>query len=184
MVLGVFPGDGLPAPERLLRSSGGASYVALGDAALVFTATCKAVLVTRRWRVLRHRVRVVEALALLVVARVARLVIPMRRWALVLGGAGAARVVVDATATPRRVEVLVAAAVESAARHVPANCLDKAVAASLMLRQRDAPSVVVIGLNRDQPTDVPHAWVVGPSGNVVVGEAEMHGFRPVSQFGG
>ncbi|NHA01547.1 PqqD family protein [Nocardioides sp. W3-2-3] len=79
---------------------------------------------------LRHRLRVVEALALVLLARVLRRHVPMRRWAPLLGPSGPA-------ATPpvlgrlSGTEARVAVALRSATARTGANCLEQAVAASL-----------------------------------------------------
>lgn len=131
---------------------------------------------------LRHRLRVVEALVLVLLARVLRRHVPMRRWSALLGPTG------PATTAPvlgrlDGAEVRVAVALRSAAARTGANCLEQAVAASLMMRARRRPGVVVIGLDARRPEAVPHAWFVGRSGLVVTGEEVMDGFRPASQFG-
>lgn len=129
-----------------------------------------------------RRLRVAEALVLLLVARVLRRFVAMRRWAPLLGDPGPPQAPM-ALAPLTGDEALVARAVASGARRLSANCLEQAVAASLMLRRRGGRAVVVIGLGRERPDGVPHAWLVGPSGAVVTGGEEMPGFRPVSQFG-
>lgn len=123
-----------------------------------------------------------EALLLVLTARALRRWVPMRRWSPVLGP----RATPTARAlpgVPAGAEALVAAAVGSASRRVGANCLDQAFAASLMLRLRGERGVVVIGLDRADPTAAPHAWLVGASGRAVVGGDGVDRFVPVSQFG-
>jgi hypothetical protein len=129
-----------------------------------------------------RRLRVLEALGLLVLARVLRRYVPMRRWARLLGEPGPPTVPME-VAPLTGDEALVARAVASGARRLSANCLEQAVAASLMLRRRGSGAVVVIGLDPQRPQGIPHAWLVGRSGTVVVGGEEMPGFRPVNQFG-
>ena len=124
--------------------------------------------------------RVLEALLLMLAARVLRHLVPMRRWAPLLGVNG------PATAAIRLgrldgAEQAVAGAVSSGAHRIGSNCLEQAVAASVMLRVRRTPGVVVIGLDVADPSAVPHAWLVGPSGHVVCGGDEG-GHRPVNQF--
>lgn len=131
---------------------------------------------------LRHRLRVVVAIVLLLGARLLRRTVAMRRWARILGENGPVEVGVEVTRL-EGVEREVAGAVASGARRTSANCLEQAVAASLMLRARGARGVVVIGLDPRQPDGVPHAWLVGPSGSVVVGGDVVDRFRPVNQFG-
>lgn len=128
-----------------------------------------------------HRARVVEALVLLGVAHVLRLRVPMRRWARVLGPHGPTSVaIVTGPLTGREADV--ARAIGAAVRRTGANCLEQAVAASVMLRRRGLPGRVVIGLDVADPSQVPHAWFVGASGLVVVGGDEGR-HRPVNQFG-
>jgi hypothetical protein len=128
----------------------------------------------------RHRTRVVEALVLMLAARVLRLVVPMRRWAPLLGENGPATAPIELGALGGT-EQAVSGAVWSGARRLGSNCLEQAVAASVMLRVRRTPGVVVIGLDVADPSAVPHAWLVGPSGHVVCGGPEG-GHRPVNQF--
>lgn len=132
---------------------------------------------------LRRRLRAAEALALVLLARMLRTRVPMRRWAFLLGPTGPARAETAAHVAPTGPEVLVARAVGSAARRTSANCLEQAVAASLMLRVRRHPGAVVIGLDLADPSGVPHAWLVGRSGAVIVGGEARGDFRAVSQFG-
>ncbi|HWU21088.1 MAG TPA: lasso peptide biosynthesis B2 protein [Nocardioides sp.] len=128
-----------------------------------------------------HRARVVEALVLLGVAHVLRLRVPMRRWARVLGPHGPTSVpIVTGPLTGREAEV--SRAIAAAVRRTGANCLEQAVAASVMLRRRRLPGLVVIGLDVTDPSQVPHAWFVGASGLVVVG-GDRGRHRPVNQFG-
>jgi len=134
------------------------------------------------WARARHRLRVLEAIVLLLVARMLRKGVAMRRWSGLLGATGPVRVGVD-VGPLAGTEAEVGRAVASAARRTSANCLEQAVAASLMLRARRTPGVVVIGLDAKRPTEVPHAWLVGPSGTVVVGGDVVDRFRPVNQFG-
>lgn len=130
----------------------------------------------------RRRLRVLEALVLVLVGRGLRRWVPMRRWSRVLGPT-APPTAEPVPGTPQGAEEAVAAAVGSASRRVGANCLEQAFAASLMLRRRGDHGVVVIGLDRADPSAAPHAWLVGSSGRVVVGGETRDRFVPVSQFG-
>lgn len=130
-----------------------------------------------RWR---HRGRVLEALLLMVAARLLRHVVPMRRWAPLLGANGPATSPIELGALEGS-EHAVAGAIWSGSHRMGANCLEQAVAASVMLRVRRTPGVVVIGLDAADPSAVPHAWLVGRSGHVVCGGAEGR-HRPVNQF--
>lgn len=135
---------------------------------------------------LRHYLRVLEALVLLGLARGLRRWVPMRRWARILGPTGP---VTPTTADPAQppepslTEWQVCGAIERATARLDANCLEQAVAGSLMLRARRQPASVVIGLDAADPGAVPHAWLVGRSGAVVLGRDETGRYRPVSQFG-
>ncbi|MCL2541509.1 MAG: lasso peptide biosynthesis B2 protein [Nocardioidaceae bacterium] len=131
----------------------------------------------------RRRLRVLEALTLVALARLLRRRVPMRRWSFLLGATGPALAGTSGELPPVGVEARVARAVGSAARRTGANCLEQAVAASLMLRVRRRPGAVVIGLDRTDPAGVPHAWLVGGSGAVLTGGETMGDFRAVSQFG-
>lgn len=134
------------------------------------------------WSTTTRRLRALEALVLLLLARGLRKWVAMRRWAPLLGenGPPAAPMALEPLAGR---EAVVARAVASGARRTSANCLEQAVAASLMLRRRGTRAVVVIGLDPARPDAIPHAWLVGASGSVVTGADEMPGFRPVNQFG-
>lgn len=135
---------------------------------------------------LRHYLRVLEALVLLGLARALRRWVPMRRWARILGPTGPATAGTAGTPTEppaSPVESRVSGAVERASVRFDANCLEQAVAGSLMLRVRRRPARVVIGLDTADPGAVPHAWLVGRSGAVVLGRDETGRYRPVSQFG-
>lgn len=131
---------------------------------------------------LRRRLRVLEALVLVLVGRVLRRWVPMRRWSRLLGATCVPTVEVVPAVLEGR-EALVARAVTAAAHRVDGNCLEQAFAGSLMLRLRREPAVVVIGLDRADPASPPHAWLVGSSGGVVVGGDGRDRYVPVSQFG-
>ena len=131
---------------------------------------------------LRRRLRVAEALVLLLIGRVVRARVPMRRWSRALGPTLPPTITARPGA-PEGAEAAVAIAVASAVRRVGGNCLEQAFAASLMLRLRGRRGVVVIGLDRTDRTAAPHAWLVGPSGRVVVGGELMDQYVAVNQFG-
>ncbi|WP_460851375.1 lasso peptide biosynthesis B2 protein [Nocardioides montaniterrae] len=129
----------------------------------------------------RHRLRVLEAMVLVLGARLLRHVVPMRRWAAILGAHGPATSPI-VTGPLGGVEQEVSAAVWRGAVRLHANCLEQAVAASVMLRVRRTPGVVVIGLDVADPSAVPHAWLVGGSSGLVVCGGDEGGHRPVNQF--
>ena len=120
----------------------------------------------RAWRVL-------EALALLVVATTLRTFVPMPRWSFLLGTATEPTAAGDFAGGGGLLgrEAAVASAVNVASWALPyqPNCLDRATAAQVMLRLRRQPGRVVIGL---APRDdwKAHAWLMGGSGTVVGGE--------------
>jgi hypothetical protein len=129
-----------------------------------------------------RRLRVLEAVALVLVGRLLRRWVPMRRWSRVMGPT-APPTAVPAPGLPAGVEEKVARAVASAVRRVGGNCLEQAFSASVMLRARGERGAVVIGLDRTNLGAAPHAWLVGASGRIVVGGDVMDQFVPVSQFG-
>lgn len=61
-------------------------------------------------------------------------------------------------------------------------CLDRAIAGHLMLRLRRVPTRLVVGLNKADPVEGSHAWLVGASGSVVVGGEVMDDFVPVTEI--
>jgi hypothetical protein len=146
----------------------------------------------RRWA---HRVRVVEAVVLLVLAAVAQRWVAMTRWSGVLGQSAA----VPSASRGQAISELPAraasaaewhamVAVRRARRMVPwsPRCLAEATAAQVLLRQLGEPGVVVIGLRRPddhiagQMWDA-HAWLMGRHGALVGGPA-AEGFTATSVF--
>ena len=135
------------------------------------------------------RLRTAQAAGVLLGATAVRRLLPPRRLTLVLGQPGPARQGVD---VPLRVvgrERDVAVAVGRAAHRLPVatTCLDRAIAARLLLRAGGARPAVVIGLAPDEEPAAStsgwgaHAWLVGDTG-VVVGGAEAAAFTPVTVF--
>lgn len=135
---------------------------------------------------LRGRLEVLEAALLLVVAHGLRRSLPMARWARLIGiphpvdGPGP-------SGHPTPVDLRVRHALrraESRLSRLPATltCLDQAVAGSLMLQRRGARPSVVVGLDREDPLLGSHAWLVGASGWVLVGDEVRSGFTPVTAF--
>jgi len=134
---------------------------------------------------LGYRRRTLEACVLLAVATLLRRYVTMRRWSRVLGEMGPVRPAPAPVGPSDPTERAVALAVAAAARRLPAatTCLDRAIAASLMMRARGRRPRLLIGMPLDDPRGTSHAWLVGESGRVVVGDGELERFRPVTQFG-
>lgn len=129
------------------------------------------------------RRRRTEAMALLALASLGRRAVPMRRWARVLGNRTVAHSAVPSPVRLTGVEDEVSRALRVATDTVPftASCLDQAVAGSLLLRRRGLGATVVIGLSTIDPHKS-HAWLLGPSGEVLVGGIVADGFVPVTEF--
>lgn len=125
----------------------------------------------------------VEALGLLVVASVLRRAVPMRRWAGLLGVPHPPTELGSTPITPATGrEGDIGLAVGRAAARLPhgPTCLDRVVAAQVMLRRRGRPGVAVIGLAPERQWNA-HAWLVGRTG-VVVGADEASRFAPATIF--
>lgn len=134
-----------------------------------------------RWR---SRGRALEAVVLLLVSTAVRRWVPMRRWARVLGRVRTPEVSSVRASRLEGAERQVANALRSGGRRVPVSttCLDRAIAGHLMLRRRGAHPRLVVGLNRADPAEGSHAWLVGASGAVVVGGEVMDDFVPVTEI--
>jgi hypothetical protein len=134
---------------------------------------------TRGWLL-----RTMEAAVVLTIVGSVRRLVPMRVWSGVVGHRVAAVPTIEDRKRPTPPERSVAQAVRSAARWLPfeISCLDQAVGGSLMLRRRDVSASVVIGINRLDPTDTSHAWLVGASGAVLIGANRIDEFAPVTEF--
>lgn len=147
----------------------------------------------RRWA---HRARVIEAVALFVVAAFAQRFVSMPRWSGVLGTPGEVpadwegRSVVTLpvrAATPAELHTL--RALRRARRLVPwsPRCLVEATAGQVLLRQLGSAGVVVIGLRPPPPPHRPdepweaHAWLVGRTGALSGGPAAT-GFTATTVF--
>lgn len=149
----------------------------------------------RRWI---HRIRVIEAMALFVVAAFAQRFVPMPRWSGVLGRPGA--VPADwqgnaVVALPVRAATLpelhTVRALRAARRLVPwsPRCLVEATAGQVLLRQQGSAGIVVIGLRPPSdgqprtggnPWDA-HAWLIGETGALSGGPAAK-GFTATTVF--
>ena len=137
----------------------------------------------------RGRARTAGAAGVLLAATVVRRRVPPRRLTWVLGQPGRARQDVEPPLTVTGREREVAVAVWRATRRLPVEttCLDRAIAARLLLRAGGRRPAVVIGLAPGQEPSASssgwgaHAWLVGDTG-VVVGGAEAAAFTPVTVF--
>jgi len=133
----------------------------------------------------RARSRTVEAVLLTGAARLLRTTLPMRSWQRLAGRKEAATSSTPATVIPPKgTERRVAIAIRRAQYRSPfeANCLDQALAARWMLQRRGGHPVLVIGLNRANLSDEPHAWLAGERGSTITGGAAMPDYVPVTEF--
>jgi hypothetical protein len=133
-----------------------------------------------------HRLRVLEALAALTLARVALRVMPFR-WIVALVGCAAT---VGDDDRPRRastdpVSAGVRSALRAGARRLPwhSTCLTRALAGRMMLSRRGVPSTLVFGVTNDGGRDgagiAAHAWLMTADGTVCGGR-EAPRFRPLA----
>jgi hypothetical protein len=119
----------------------------------------------------------------LAAASVLRRLLPMPRWAWLVGRPGVAPAEVRPQAPRPGRDRDVALALRSADRRLPwpTTCLDRAVAGQLLLRRRGRPGTLVIGLDRADVTAVPHAWLMAGDAVLVGGEV-MGGYVPTTAF--
>jgi GNAT superfamily N-acetyltransferase len=110
----------------------------------------------RPWQ---RRARTVEAIALLLLARILVAVVPFARWRGRLGWSG------EASTAQFELARLLAAHVEFAAARLglPLKCLPRAMALSWMLRRRGIAHRLIVAARpqaeRDGVADALHAWV-------------------------
>jgi hypothetical protein len=109
---------------------------------------------------LRPRLRVAEAMVLLVLARLLIVAVPLRRWRGTLGRVAPAPEGTQITVVHRRV----AGAVKRAGAWLPGDfvCLPRAMAGQWMLRRRGQPSALVFGVLPEHASGdehALHAWV-------------------------
>jgi hypothetical protein len=129
-----------------------------------------------------HRLRVIEALTVLIVARLALRVLPFG-W--IAGLAGATDVSRDHDRPHRPTTDPVSAGVRTAlragARRLPwrSTCLTRALAGRMMLARRGVPSALVFGVTRDGAGVAAHAWLMTADGTVCGGR-EAPRFRPLA----
>ena len=132
----------------------------------------------------RHRLRVIEAMLALVIARLMLRTLPFTT-AMKLAGTGVAAGNDDVL--PRRSRDPVAAgvgvAVKRAATHMPwrFTCLARSLAGRLMLMRRGVPSAIVFGVAKDRDEISAHAWLVAVDG-LVCGGREAPNFQPIAAF--
>jgi hypothetical protein len=133
-------------------------------------------------RLTRHRLRVIEAIAVLTAARVAVLVVPFAWIAGVAGRVDAAH----AHDRPERsttdpVTLAVRDALRAAVRRLPwrTTCLVRAMAGRLMLAWRGTPSTLVLGVAANGETIGAHAWLMAADG-CVCGGRDARQFRPLA----
>ncbi len=124
----------------------------------------------------RHRLRVVEAMGLLLLARFLIILVPMRYWRSTLGRIGTATIGGGGDACRH-----VIAAVLSGAQRLPVEmvCLPRAMAVQWMLRRRGVPSALVFGILPQLGSgDIHalHAWVES-GGQTVIGDDPTREYR-------
>jgi hypothetical protein len=132
----------------------------------------------------RNHARVLEAMAVLVLARAAVRTIPLRRLAWLTGPVSqgdASHQSTERSGDPR--VRLVAASLRRGAARLPwhSGCLVRALAGGAMLRRRRIASTLVVGVARDAAGLRAHAWLVA-DGGTVCGGREAVDFRPIAAF--
>jgi len=119
-----------------------------------------------RWR---HRARVLEAMALLIVSMLTLRIVPvgrLLRWCrLPICSAPPA----DAPLAECEIGDAVLAAVQRLGQRP--NCLPQAIAAGIMLRRRGSTPRIAFGARRRDGTLTAHAWLIADTGIVCGGEA-------------
>jgi len=122
---------------------------------------------------------------MLTMATVTRRLVPMTRWQGLLGKPAPVDEPRRTLAPPYGLEATVARHINAAERRLPfhTNCLDEATAGQLMLRRRNRPGAVVIGLSSGEPGEQwgAHAWLVGRTG-VITGRRVALDYAPASIF--
>lgn len=127
--------------------------------------------------------RAVEALALLIAARLALSVLPVglifRSLRLTMEPAAAFDDRVPPAARP------IGLAIDRAARRLPGEtrCLPRALAGALMLRRRRLQATVVLGVRSKDGLLKAHAWLLS-AGAPVLGAANAQVFVPLAAFSG
>lgn len=129
---------------------------------------------------MRRRRALAEAAVALALARLALRMLPFR-W-LAPSPARPGPVSLGAKSSdPQAIEV--GWAVEGAAARLPwrSTCLVRALAGRLMLGRRGVPSVLCLGVAKEEGAIRAHAWLVA-SGGVVCGGPEAQGFTAIAAF--
>jgi hypothetical protein len=126
-----------------------------------------------------------EAVVRLGIGRAATVLMPFRRTARLLGlGSGESVGAVDDDQAKAAARIGWALQVAAARTPWQSTCLAQAVAATSMLRRRDIPATLFLGVARDPsaPSDLAaHAWVrCGDA--IITGAAERDRFTPVGAF--
>ncbi|CCG42684.1 lasso peptide biosynthesis B2 protein [Magnetospirillum molischianum] len=123
-----------------------------------------------------------EAVCMLIAARLALSVLPVRvvfrSLCLTISPVGEVRLDEKAVSSARQVGL----AVERAARRLPieTRCLHSAVAGALMLRRRRLQATVVLGVRSNDGLKA-HAWLLC-AGALVLGGAQARSFVPLAAF--
>ena len=133
----------------------------------------------------RHRLRVAEAIALLIAARACVAFLRFGTWRRWVGEASPCDGTARHASAPDPISRACAQAVERAALRLPGSlCLPQAMALQWMLRRRRQPSTIVLGAAAGQDrgsVDMLHAWVE-QDGAILLGDTGgLH--RPVLRLG-
>jgi hypothetical protein len=129
-----------------------------------------------------ERLLLLEALACLGLTRLALLLLPFRRLLPLLGQQQRDTPEAD-TPTFHPALQAVARAVAATSRHTPweSACLVQALAAKLMLKRRDIPSTLYLGVAKEDNKLTAHAWLRSGS-FILTGGADRERFTIISTF--
>lgn len=137
-----------------------------------------------RWR---HRLRVLEAAALLAAYALVVRVLPLKQL-LTLAGIRIASTTQPPIQSPSAEGLAVGRAVEAAARRLPWHplCLPQATVAGLMLRLRGRRPSMCFGVKRAEDKLSAHAWLIldGAEGGIVVGGRPVGDLVPFGNLPG
>ncbi len=132
-----------------------------------------------------HRARVLEALALLGLAWLAVRLLPFRAIAPWLGMVHSPHEFLPETilSGDARQAKAVRSALHAATRRLPwtSTCLMRCLAGRLMLGRRRVPSLVRLGVAREEAQERAHAWLIASGIDVSGGESAAD-FTPISDF--
>jgi hypothetical protein len=132
---------------------------------------------------LRKCLLLLEATCLLGMARAIVLLIPVKRFASLLGRLHA-ETPAESTAREAAAAQRVGWAIRFASAYTPweSNCFAQAIAGKLMLRARRISSTLYLGVKKERGELAAHAWLrVGP--RIVTGGATQPQFTAISCFG-